>query len=60
MLLAWYPTPEYGGLYAAQSQGFFKKQSIKVNIMPGGPQVSPTESWAPAMRISDTSPTMRT
>jgi len=43
VLLAWYPTPEYGGLYAAQSQGFFKKQGITVNIMPGGPQVSPTE-----------------
>jgi NitT/TauT family transport system substrate-binding protein len=43
VLLAWYPTPEYGGLYAAQSQGFFKQQGLDVHIMPGGPQVSATE-----------------
>jgi NitT/TauT family transport system substrate-binding protein len=43
LVLAWYPTPEYGGLYAAQSQGFFKKQGINVHIMPGGPQVSATQ-----------------
>lgn len=42
VVLAWYPTPEYGGLYAAQSQGFFKKQGINLQITPGGPQVSAT------------------
>jgi NitT/TauT family transport system substrate-binding protein len=43
VVLAWYPTPEYGGLYAAQSQGYFKKQGLNVHIMPGGPQVSATQ-----------------
>lgn len=43
VVLAWYPTPEYGGIYAAQAEGYFAKQGIKVNIMPGGPQVSATQ-----------------
>lgn len=43
LVLAWYPTPEYGGVYAAQSQGYFKKQGINVTIQPGGPQVSATQ-----------------
>lgn len=43
LVLAWYPTPEYGGLYAAEQQGFFEKQGVDVSIKPGGPQVSSTQ-----------------
>jgi NitT/TauT family transport system substrate-binding protein len=42
LVLAWYPTPEYGGLYAADKEGYFEKQGLDVSIKPGGPQVSST------------------
>jgi NitT/TauT family transport system substrate-binding protein len=42
LVLAWYPTPEYGGLYAAVKEGYFEKQGLDVSIKPGGPQVSAT------------------
>lgn len=43
VVLAWYPTPEYGGLYAAVAHGFFKEQGLEVEIKIGGPQVSATQ-----------------
>jgi NitT/TauT family transport system substrate-binding protein len=42
LVLAWYPTPEYGGLYAAVKEGYFEKEGLDVSIKPGGPQVSAT------------------
>lgn len=42
IVLAWYPTSEYGGLYAALQQGYFKKEGINLHIQNGGPNVSPT------------------
>lgn len=41
VVLAWYPTAEYGGLYAAQAQGYFKSAGIQIKITPGGPNVNP-------------------
>lgn len=43
LVLAWYPTPEYGGVYAAVQQGYFKQRGLDVTIKPGGPQVSATQ-----------------
>jgi len=43
VVLAWYPTPEYGGLYAALSQGYFSKEGLEVQVKIGGPQVSATQ-----------------
>ena len=42
LVLGWYPTPEYGGLYAAISQGYFNAAGINLTVQEGGPQVSPT------------------
>lgn len=43
VVLAWYPTPEYGGIYTAVNQGFFEEEGLKVEIKPGGPEVSATQ-----------------
>lgn len=43
VVLAWYPTPEYGGLYAALHEGYFKSAGLDVTVKPGGPQVSATQ-----------------
>ena len=43
LVLAWYPTPEYGGLYAAVKEGYFEKAGLDISIKPGGPQVSSTQ-----------------
>jgi NitT/TauT family transport system substrate-binding protein len=43
LVLAWYPTPEYGGLYAAIQQGYFKQAGINLQVTPGGPQVSSSQ-----------------
>lgn len=43
VVLAWYPTPEYGGLYAALDEGYFTKEGLNVEVKPGGPQVSSTQ-----------------
>ncbi len=43
LVLAWYPTPEYGGLYAGIQQGYFKQAGINLQVTPGGPQVSSTQ-----------------
>ena len=38
--LGWFPEAEYGGEYAADSQGFFEEEGLEVEIISGGPQVS--------------------
>lgn len=43
LVLAWYPTPEYGGIYAGLNQGYFTKEGINLVVQPGGPQVSATQ-----------------
>lgn len=43
LVLAWYPTPEYGGVYAGMKQGYFKDAGIDLQVTPGGPQVSSTQ-----------------
>jgi len=37
LALNWFPEAEHGGYYSAQVEGHFEKQSLKVNIISGGP-----------------------
>jgi NitT/TauT family transport system substrate-binding protein len=39
IVLNWKPEPEFGGIYAAQLDGAFKKHGLNVTIMAGGPGV---------------------
>jgi NitT/TauT family transport system substrate-binding protein len=41
VVLAWYPTAEYGGLYAAEANHYFSQAGIQLKITPGGPNVNP-------------------
>lgn len=41
VVLAWYPTAEYGGLYAAQAEHYLSSAGIQLKITPGGPNVNP-------------------
>ena len=41
VVLAWYPTAEYGGLYAAMADHSFLRAGIQLKITPGGPNVNP-------------------
>lgn len=36
LALNWVPEPEFGGFYAAQEIGAYKKHGLAVNILPGG------------------------
>jgi NitT/TauT family transport system substrate-binding protein len=40
LALAWFPSPEYGGVYAALTQGYFEDEGLDVTVTPGGPGVS--------------------
>ncbi len=37
--LNWVPEPEFGGLYAAETHGFFKEEGLDVELVKGGPGV---------------------
>jgi len=37
--LQWAPQAQFAGYFAADRQGFFEKQGLKVNLLPGGPTV---------------------
>lgn len=34
---SWIPLVQFGGSYVAAKEGFYKKQGVSVNILPGGP-----------------------
>ncbi|MET0933550.1 MAG: ABC transporter substrate-binding protein [Mycetocola sp.] len=56
LVLGWYATPESGGFYAAEEQGYFEDANLNVTITPGGPSVSGTQIVAGGraqMGISD-------
>jgi NitT/TauT family transport system substrate-binding protein len=44
--LDWVPEPEHGGLYQAQARGFFDEAGLDVVLLPGGPNVNPTQNTA--------------
>jgi NitT/TauT family transport system substrate-binding protein len=37
----WYPQPEHGGFYTALAKGYYKEEGLDVNILSGGPYLSP-------------------
>jgi NitT/TauT family transport system substrate-binding protein len=39
LVLPWVPEPEFGGFYAAQETGAYKRAGLDVEIVPGGPGV---------------------
>jgi NitT/TauT family transport system substrate-binding protein len=47
LILNWKPEPEFGGFYAAEVEGIFKKKSLDIKIIPGG-SGSPTIQMAAA------------
>jgi NitT/TauT family transport system substrate-binding protein len=48
--LNWVPEPEFGGIYAAQRQGFYASHGLDVEILKGGPDV-PAVPMAAAGRV---------
>ncbi|MBK9295041.1 MAG: ABC transporter substrate-binding protein [Oligoflexia bacterium] len=36
LALNWKPEPEFGGFYAAQNEGIFKKYNLDIELIPGG------------------------
>lgn len=44
--LDWVPEPEHGGLYQALARGFFAEAGLDVTLLPGGPNVNPTQNTA--------------
>lgn len=38
--LNWVPEPEFGGIYAAESLGYFREEGLDVEIIKGGPNVA--------------------
>jgi len=44
--LNWLPEPEFGGIYAAELTGAFKKHNLEVTILKGGPDVPAVQMTA--------------
>ena len=41
--LKWVPQAQFAGYYAAQDQGFYEEEGLDVTILPGGPDIAPTQ-----------------
>ncbi|TNC74943.1 ABC transporter substrate-binding protein [Rubellimicrobium roseum] len=41
--LKWVTQAQFAGYYAAQEQGFYDEENLDVTILPGGPDVAPTQ-----------------
>ncbi|MDP2905166.1 MAG: ABC transporter substrate-binding protein, partial [Candidatus Omnitrophota bacterium] len=39
----WVPQAQFAGYYVAQDKGIYRKYGLDVEILPGGPEVSPAE-----------------
>lgn len=44
--LLWVEDVEFAGLYAAQSQGYFKDEALTQTLIPGGPQINAIQAVA--------------
>ena len=41
--LKWVTQAQFAGYYVAQAQGFYEEEGLNVTILPGGPDVAPTQ-----------------
>lgn len=41
--LKWLDQAQFAGIYAAKSQGFYSQNNLEVEILPGGPDISPVQ-----------------
>ena len=44
--LKWVTQAQFAGYYVAQEKGFYDEEGLEVTIMPGGPDISPTQVMA--------------
>lgn len=44
--LKWVTQAQFAGYYVAKDKGFYKEEGLDVDIMPGGPDISPTQVMA--------------
>lgn len=44
--LKWVTQAQFAGYYVAQEKGFYEEEGLDVEIMPGGPDISPTQVMA--------------
>ncbi|MDX2485651.1 MAG: ABC transporter substrate-binding protein [Pseudodonghicola sp.] len=44
--LKWVTQAQFGGYYVALDKGFYKEEGLDVTILPGGPDISPTQVMA--------------
>ena len=41
--LKWVTQAQFAGYYAAEAQGFYDEENLDVTILPGGPDIAPTQ-----------------
>ena len=44
--LKWIPQAQFGGYYVAKDKGFYAEEGLEVAILPGGPEIAPTQVLA--------------
>lgn len=44
--LKWVTQAQFAGYYVAQDQGFYEEEGVNVTILPGGPDIAPTQVLA--------------
>ncbi|WP_372663576.1 ABC transporter substrate-binding protein [Cohnella sp.] len=44
--LSWVPQAEFAGFYVAKAKGFYEKEGLDVEIIPGGPDIVPEQQVA--------------
>jgi len=44
--LKWVTQAQFGGYYVAQAKGFYEEEGLNVTILPGGPDIAPTQVMA--------------
>ena len=41
--LKWVTQAQFAGYYVAQAKGFYEEEGLNVTILPGGPDIAPTQ-----------------
>ena len=44
--LQWVPQAQFAGYYVAKDKGFYEEEGLDVTILPGGPDIAPTQVLA--------------